>query len=89
MFKSRELVGVKHVNKSLSLTRVVFGPEKMITVPPRHYCIIENPALKDKDGNVVIDKMGQVRLLHADQEIRLAQAPFPLFPGEALKQVLP
>lgn len=68
--------------------RVVFGPEKMITVPPRHYCIIENPTMRDKDGVVVIDSAGQVKLLHADQEIRLAQDPFPLYPGEVLKQVV-
>lgn len=66
--------------------RVVLGPEKMITVPPRHYCIIENPVLRNKDGEVVHDKSGQVKLSHADQEIRLAQEPFPLFPGETLKQ---
>ncbi len=30
----------------------------------------------------------QVKLRHADQEIRLAQEPFPLFPGEVLKQVV-
>lgn len=30
----------------------------------------------------------QVKLRHADQEIRLAQDPFPLYPGEGLKQVV-
>ena len=30
----------------------------------------------------------QVKLRHADQEIRLAQDPFPLYPGEILKQVV-
>lgn len=68
--------------------RVVFGPEKMITVPPRHYCIIENPHVKDKDGKCVFDENGSAKLLHADQEIRLAQDPFPLYPGEVLKQVV-
>ncbi|XP_069136058.1 major vault protein-like [Argopecten irradians] len=68
--------------------RVVFGPEKMITVPPRHYCVIENPHVRDKDSKVVLDSSGQAKLLHADQEIRLAQDPFPLYPGEVLKQVV-
>jgi len=68
--------------------RVVFGPEKMITVPPRHYCIIENPVLRDADGKIVFDKVGQAKLLHADQDIRLVQDPFPLFPGETLKQAV-
>ena len=67
-------------------SRVVFGPDKMIIVPPRHYCVIENPVVKDKDSKVVIDVLGQVKLSHADQDIRLAQDPFPLYPGELLKQ---
>lgn len=66
--------------------RVVFGPEKMVTVPPRHYCVIENPVLKDDKDTVVCDRSGQAKLLHADQEIRLARDPFPLYPGEVLKQ---
>lgn len=59
----------------------------MTVVPPRHYCVVENPVLRDKDGKVVVDKSGQVKLQHADLEIRLAQDPFPLYPGEVLKQV--
>lgn len=55
-------------------------------MPPRHYCIIENPVLRNKDGVVGLDKHGQAKLLHADQEIRLAQEPFPLYPGEALRK---
>ena len=54
-------------------------------MPPRHYCVIENPVVKDKDSNVVTDTHGQVKLLHADQEVRLTQEPFPLYPGEILK----
>ena len=58
----------------------------MIVIPPRHYCIIENPVLRDKSGEVVLDVSGQARLSHADLEIRLARDPFPLYPGEVLKQ---
>ncbi len=68
--------------------RVVFGPEKMVTVPPRHYCVIENPVLRNDKGDIVNDKSGQAKLQHADQEIRLAQEPFPLYPGEVLKQAV-
>ena len=60
----------------------------MIIVPPRYYAIIENPAVKDGDGNVVLDDAGQAKLLHADQDIRMAQDPFPLYPGEILKKVI-
>ena len=67
--------------------KVILGPEKMIVVPPRHYCVIENPVVRDKDSKPILDVNGQVKLRHADQEIRLAQDPFPLFPGENLKQV--
>ena len=66
--------------------RVVFGPEKMITIPPRHYCVIENPVVRDNDAKPIMDAAGQAKLLHADQDIRLAQEPFPLYPGEVLKQ---
>lgn len=68
--------------------KVILGPEKMIVVPPRHYCIIENPVVRDKGGKPVMDKHGQAKLRHADQEIRLTQDPFPLYPGEILKQVV-
>lgn len=67
--------------------KVILGPEKMIVVPPRHYCIIENPHLRDKDNKPILDINNQVKLRHADQEIRVAQDPFPLYPGEILKQV--
>lgn len=36
----------------------------------------------------LLPPLPQVKLRHADQEIRLAQDPFPLFPGEVLKQVV-
>jgi len=66
--------------------KVVFGPEKMITIPPRHYCVIENPVVKDKDSRIVFDESGQAKLAFADLEIRFSKDPFPLYPGEVLKQ---
>ncbi len=60
----------------------------MITVPPRHYCVIENPVLRNAEGNVIYDTSGQAKLDHADLDIRLAQHPFPLYPGEVLKLVV-
>ncbi|XP_036594409.1 major vault protein isoform X1 [Trichosurus vulpecula] len=67
--------------------RVLFAPARMVTVPPRHYCIVANPVARDRGGSVLFDDAtGQVRLRHADLEIRLAQDPFPLYPGEELKQ---
>ncbi|CAF1087677.1 unnamed protein product [Rotaria sp. Silwood1] len=68
---------------------VIVGPEKMITVPPRHYCVIESPVVRNEAGEVQFDRNGQAKLIHADLDIRLAQpdqAPFPLYPGEILRQ---
>lgn len=65
------------------------GPEKMISIPPRHYCVIENPIVKDETGEVQCDKNGQVKLSHGNLDIRLDkdhQDPFPQYPGEILKQ---
>ncbi len=59
----------------------------MIMVPPRHYCVILNPAARDDDNKVLFDQSGQAKLRHADLEIRLTQDPFPLYPGEEIKQV--
>ena len=66
--------------------RVVFGPSKMIVIAPRHYALIKNPVKRSSESNEVIcDKHGQVVLKHGEEEIRLEQDPFPLYPGEALK----
>ena len=54
---------------SVPFTQVILGPERMITIPPRHYSVVENPVLRDKDGRVVIDSNGQIKLGHADQVI--------------------
>jgi hypothetical protein len=56
----------------------------MIVVPPRYYCIITNPVLRDEEGQPLADHHGQIRLRYGDQEIRFAQDPFPLYPGEEL-----
>ena len=67
--------------------KVTLGPEKMITIPPRNYCIIENPVQRDQSDAVVFDENGQAKLAFADQEIRFNRDPFPLYPGEVLTQV--
>ena len=58
---------------------------QMVVVPPKHYCIIENPVVIDPETRQpVLDEYQQYKLRHADQEVRLTQDPFPLYPGEAL-----
>eukprot|EP00064_Thunnus_orientalis_P020875 superscaffoldBa00006007_g21026 len=66
--------------------RVLFSPERMIMVPPRHYCVVANPVARDDNGQVLFDQSGQAKLRHADLEIRLTQDPFPLYPGEQIQQ---
>lgn len=59
----------------------------MIIVPPCHYCIIRNPVVRNAENALVYDGAGQIKLRHADLEVRLEQDPFPLFPGEILENV--
>lgn len=60
-------------------------PEPMIMIPPRHYAIIDNPSIRNPvTKKPELDQYGQVRLRHGDQDIRFAQDPFPLYPGEVL-----
>ncbi|XP_024858908.1 major vault protein isoform X2 [Kryptolebias marmoratus] len=66
--------------------RVLFSPARMIMVPPRHYCVVSNPVARDDDSQVLFDQSGQAKLRHADLEIRLSQDPFPLYPGEEIRQ---
>lgn len=46
----------------LPFQQVIVGPEKMIVVPPRHYCVVENPVMRDKDDKPVFDTHGQVSI---------------------------
>jgi len=64
--------------------KVVEGPTKMVIIPPNHYCVVANPVMRDDENEVQFDQYGQAKLLHADQEVRLTQEPFPLYPGETL-----
>jgi major vault protein len=64
--------------------KVVAGPESMVIVPPRNYCIISNPVMRDEKAKIVTDPNGQVKYRHGDEEIRFEQDPFALFPGEKL-----
>ncbi|CAF3396732.1 unnamed protein product [Rotaria socialis] len=68
---------------------IVFGPDQMITLAPRHYCVVENPVVKNENGQAQFDKNGQVKLSYGSLDVRLEQdykEPFPLYPGEVLNQ---
>lgn len=66
--------------------KIILGASKMVVIPPSHYCTVENPIVRNEQGDPVFDTYGQVKLRHADREVRLEQEPFPLFPGEVLKE---
>ncbi|NEQ37327.1 MAG: colicin uptake protein [Okeania sp. SIO3I5] len=66
--------------------RLVLQQRQTIIIPPRHYCIVTNPVLKDSDNQLLVDEYGQIRLRYGDREIRFAQDPFPLYPGEILEK---
>jgi major vault protein len=67
--------------------KMTLGTTKFLTVPVSHYCIIENPVLRDADTKqVVYDTWGQAKLRLADVELRFSQDSFPLYPGEVIKQ---
>ncbi len=50
--------------------KLISGPDPMIMIPPRHFCVISNPVLRDKDNKPVSDAHGQIKLRHGDEEIR-------------------
>jgi len=62
--------------------KLVSGPDAMIMIPPRNYCIIQNPVQRNEKHHVVREEGGQIKIRHGDEEIRFEQEPFPLFPGE-------
>ena len=64
--------------------RLVLEPQAMIVLPPRHYCTISNPVLRDEQGQPLTDAHGQIKLSYGETEIRFSQEPFPLYPGETL-----
>ena len=43
--------------------KVILDPTKMVIVPPRHFCVIKNPAKKDDQGVPIKDALDQVGTL--------------------------
>jgi major vault protein len=52
-------------------------------IPPRHFATVSDPVIRNAAG-VVFGPSGEALLRHGDEEIRFAQEPFPLYPGEKL-----
>jgi len=98
VIRLRPLHYIHVLDNNTNITRVVLGPhtftrqehekilgapEPMVMIPPRHYVIIQNPVTK-VDGVAVTDRYGNYKLRHGDEEVRLEQEPFALYPGEKL-----
>lgn len=67
--------------------KVVFGPEEMIKIPPRHYVIVSNPVRRDDKNVPILDEFGNAMLRFGDEEVLFEKTigePFPLYPGEVL-----
>ena len=56
----------------------------MVIIPPRHYCVVNNPVLRDEENRLLTDEYGQIRLQYGDQEIRFAKKSLPIISGEEL-----
>ena len=57
---------------------------------PFHYCVINNPVMRDSEKNLIFDKHKQIKINIGDSEIRTSLdyiEPFPLYPGETLSKI--
>ncbi|OMJ66916.1 hypothetical protein SteCoe_36083 [Stentor coeruleus] len=65
-------------------------PLQMVQIPPRSYCIIKNPVIKES-GKLVMDDFGMAKVRYGDREVRTSEthsSPFPLYPFELMEQDL-
>jgi len=71
---------------------VVLKVTEMIKIPPNKYIRISDPVIRDENGEVVMEEgFSQAKLKFGDEEIRTYDNypdPFPLYPGETVKEKL-
>jgi len=64
----------------------------MIIIPPNNFIRISNPVIRDKNNKIIFEEgFAQAKLLFGEEEIRTHNKfpnPFPLYPGEEIKQNL-
>lgn len=66
---------------------ISLSPTPMVNIPPRHYCIVGNPCVRDKEGKPMFAN-GMAKLRHGESEVRLFSewtTPFALYPGEFMQ----
>lgn len=57
--------------------KIVLGPEKMITLAPRHYCMIKDPV------KLPINERAELQFGKVETRTHETHGtPFPLYPGE-------
>ena len=64
------------------------NPVAMISLPPYHYCIIENPVKRMSNEEIEFNQYGEAIVSHGDVEIRMASEytePFPLYYREKMQ----
>src|SRR3989338_3232442 len=61
--------------------RVLGAPTPFVIIPPQHYAVVSNPIVPESRDTP------PYKLKWRDSEIRFAQAPFPLYPGEQISSL--
>lgn len=59
-------------------------PQPLHIIFPRNYSVIENPVVRDEEGNVVTSANGQAKNRIGELELRFCQPPFALYPLETI-----
>lgn len=79
-----------YIKKDHEIIMTGKNPIPYVILPNLHYCIIEDPVLRDDKNELKFDKHGQVRVNIGDSEIRTSieyKNPFPLYFGEKLGKI--
>lgn len=53
--------------------QIVEGPTPMLNLPPRTYCKILNPVLRDQNGKPITNEIGEIEVQQGEFEIRTAE----------------
>lgn len=65
-------------------------PKDFIILKQYSYAEIKDPVIRNKEGKLVFDEHGQVKVRYGETEFRTDSQypePFPLYPGESLEKV--
>jgi len=77
------------IRKDHELITTGNSPMKYIVMQPYFYTFINDPVVRDKDGALIYDTHGQVKVNIGGSQVRTSfevKEPFPLYPGEQMGQ---